>query len=138
MYKRASKNMQHAHRVDTIDPGKAYIAGVDTSSDVLPSPETMTTEQLHDESVRLSTEIKRYQVAVNEAIRSSKWKTKLEIVRIKTVLENRQREIKAMIKKRNYANYGVYMVELRKLIEAEIGKERWLEIDQQAKVKAGL
>jgi hypothetical protein len=72
MYKRASRNLQHAHRVDQIDPSKGittgYTPGV-TEDDLIPSANNMGIAECRAELAQLAVEIVRAQQALAVAKR---------------------------------------------------------------------
>lgn len=69
MYKRASRTMQHALRVDTIDPTKGFIGGLDP--DYIPSADNMDYGQCDREHAQLKIELARISNELEVAKRSN-------------------------------------------------------------------
>jgi len=99
MYKTASRNMQHAHRVDRIDPSKGFVWR-DDEMDLLPNASNMTLAMCRDELRQSAVELSKLDQGLAVAKRE-KDKRQIEFLGMqrsalcmrRTPVKERQREL---------------------------------------------
>lgn len=136
MYKRASRNMLHAHRVDTIDPTTGNMIGMDDAGDILASVEAMPDAELESERDRLLHENRRWLAEQQAARALDDARRVLGIGATLQTIQSRMSVVKAEAKRRNIARSDREDVEFKRLLRAEIGDERFFALQEQARVSA--
>ena len=133
MHKRATRAMLHAHRVDTIDPTRGFVYFAGSDEDALASVGAMPDSELAEERRRLMTENGRW-LAEQQAARALNDARRVQgIGSTLQTIQSRLAGVNAEIKRRNMERHEKEERELMRLIQTEIGRERFLQLADQAR-----
>jgi len=125
--------MQHAHRVDTIDPTRGFVHLGGAEEDVLSSVGAMPDVELMEEKRRLIVENARW-LAEQQVARAMNDQRRIAGVgaTLQTI-QSRTATVNAEIKRRNVERHEKEDRELKRLIQEEIGRDRFLQLADQAR-----
>ena len=133
MYKGASRNLQHAHRVDKIHPARGYIASADDAQAVLVSAAAMTDDALERERQSLRHENTRWLAEQQVARATGDERRVLGIGATLQTIQSRAAVVNAEIKARNIVKHSREDVEFKRLLRAEVGDERYFALADEAR-----
>lgn len=133
MYKRASRAMLHAHRVESIDPARGFIAPHSSPDDAIMAIGAMPDAELNAERDRLRVENRRWLVEQQAARAANDARRVAGIGSTLQTIQGRASAVNDEIKRRNIERNDREIVELKRLLRAEVGDERFMELVEQAR-----